>query len=296
MPGELEAPVLRVPHESHVGRPGRDVRQVPRLPVHEAVARRCGRADDSGCDRHHQGGREREPGQAARAEACEQDERTAEDRGAHGDLARRVEERRRPTGSQEEHERCRDRFSRRHEQRHCEREDEDAREHELVHRRMHARVERKMRAVEVVEAVAEPRPEGRDRVRDAEGRARTVEPPRDDIDSDGNAGSSEGCNHRSGAASPAAARESGRKSEPEQQESAPERPNRLLEPQPRNRDDHERGSADRDRPRLSTHAPPPPHSRLAGRRRDRPPGARRRSARPRPGVAGAREPAGAELP
>ena len=51
-----------------------------------------------------------------------------------------------------------------------EREDEDAREHELVHRRVHARVEREVRAVEVVEAVSEAGPEGRERMREAEGR------------------------------------------------------------------------------------------------------------------------------
>ena len=168
MPGELEAPVLRVPHEAHVRRSGCHVRQVPRLPVDEAVACRRRRADQDGGHRHDDGGRKRQGRYAPGAEAGEQDECGAEDRGAHRNPARRAEERRRPPGSHEEHERGRHRPPGRHEQRHAEREDEDARQHELVHRRVHAGVEREVGAVEVAEAVSEPRSDGRERTREAE--------------------------------------------------------------------------------------------------------------------------------
>ena len=171
MPGEPEPAVLRVPHEPHVRRPDCDVREVPRLPVHEAVTCRGGRADHDRRRSHDHAGRKGERRQPPGAEAREQDERAAEDRRAHRDPARRAEQGRRPTGSQQEHERGRDRLPRRHEQRDAEREDEDAREHELVHRHMHAWVEREVGAVEVVEPVPEARPEPRERVREAEGTA-----------------------------------------------------------------------------------------------------------------------------
>ena len=104
MPPKLEAPVLRVPYESHV--PSARSPRAPGsgLPVHEAVPRGRRGADDDGSHRHRHGGRKRERRHTPGVEAGEQDERAAEDRGAHRHAARRAEERRRPTGPREQHE------------------------------------------------------------------------------------------------------------------------------------------------------------------------------------------------
>ena len=296
MPRELEAAVLSVPHESHVARPGRDMREVPGLPVHESVARRGRGADRDGRHRHDHRRRDRQCRDAARAEAPEQHECPAENRGAHGYSTRRAEERRRPARPYEEHERARHGLPRRREQRHGEREEEETREHELVHRHVHARVERKMRAVEVAEAVPEPRPEGRERVCDAESRARMVEPPRDEVDSHGHPRREHGCGYRADRPQPAVCRDGGRQREGEQREHGPQRPDRLLETKPGHRDDGESGSAGGDGSRRATHEPPPPRRRRAARRRGRLRAAPRRSAPLPPAGAGARDPGGVDVP
>ena len=144
------------------------MREVPGLPVHEPVARGRRGADRDCCDRHYGCRGHRERRDAARAESGEQDEQGAEDRGPHGNSVRRAEEGRRPARAYEKHQGARHGLPRRHEQRHAQREEEEARENELVHRHVHPGVEREMGAVEVAEAVAEPRTESRERVGEAE--------------------------------------------------------------------------------------------------------------------------------
>ena len=273
MCGPAQAAVLHVPDEAHVDRTGRRVSEVPGLPVHEPVTRCGGRPDGDRSGRHYRRRRQRERGDPARAEAGEHDKSGGQDRCSHRDPVRRPEERPGPPGAHEDRNGRGHRLPFRCEERGDQREPEDRREHEVAHRRVHARVERKVRAVEVREAVVEPRPDGREAIPGM---------PGNQVDAEGDPRSDRRNDDGAEQAKRAPLQRRRGECEREEHERAPERRDRLLDPQPRPRDDEERRRSDADRPGRATHGRSPPRRLLRARRRGRPPAARPRSARLRP--------------
>ena len=279
----FEAVVARVPDEVDSNGTGSLVCKLPGLPVHERMPRCRGRADCQGACRHDRHGRHRERRSAPRGKAGEHEKRDTEDRYSHRHSVRRPEERGRPACAHEDGARRGDRLALRREQRGHEREAEDRGKDELGHRHVHAGVEGKVRVVEVREAVAELRPDGREPSRGAPGLQ---------VDAERDPG---GHNRRDQAAEQAKGaplRCSRGEGERNEHDRAPERRERLLEAQPRRRDDDERRSHDADRPDRATHARVPRRPLLRGRPRGRPPAVRPLSARRPPAGGAAQAPAG----